>query len=384
MNKKYDEIFLTKVLKKSEHLFHKQWIIGRQHTLIEDLIYGRHTSKSSNPTLTAKQTCSKHAQLNNRIQFIESHRLLGHHDYYVSECLKQLRDNPTTLANYLVKSELKHQYIQYQPIINNNNNNNIDHSIFRHNNSPTNNNNNNTHNCINNSVLISNQHLIPIVFQSLYGNCVLIQDELHCLQLLKSLIELQFTQRPSSFLSFSSSYNNNNNNNNNLKQLSELFSNNIDLRKLIRKQTCSFNIMFKYYTSFAYSTQLFLTTALREPITQLLTDEWYLDIDADKALGRFSSEELIARFGPINSKEHKIKTAKYRDKIVAQLHAITVNFVESISSNLFCFPASMAWLVNQLYFHVSRSSQDCDLARKLCCDLVMALFICPAICDPEP
>jgi hypothetical protein len=24
------------------------------------------------------------------------------------------------------------------------------------------------------------------------------------------------------------------------------------------------------------------------------------------------------------------------------------------------------------------------MARKLCCDLIMALYICPAICDPEP
>ena len=24
------------------------------------------------------------------------------------------------------------------------------------------------------------------------------------------------------------------------------------------------------------------------------------------------------------------------------------------------------------------------IARKLCCDLIMALYICPAICDPEP
>ena len=151
------------MLKKSEQLFHKQWIIGRQHTLIEDLIYGRHTSKSSNSTLTAKQTCSRHAQLNNRIQFIESHRLLGHHDYYVSECLKQLRDNPTTLASYLVKSELKHQYSQYTTASTASTAYTASTTNDYHHSSPTNYNNNinNNNNNNANSYCINNQHLIP-------------------------------------------------------------------------------------------------------------------------------------------------------------------------------------------------------------------------------
>ena len=55
---------------------------------------------------------------------------------------------------------------------------------------------------------------------------------------------------------------------------------NVDLRRLIRKQSCSFNIVFKYYTEFVFSTRLFLTAALHEPILQLLMqDEWYYDID---------------------------------------------------------------------------------------------------------
>ena len=34
-------------------------------------------------------------------------------------------------------------------------------------------------------------------------------------------------------------------------------------------------------------------TSLHEPITQILGDEWYLDVDPDKALGRFTQEEII-------------------------------------------------------------------------------------------
>ena len=107
---------------------------------------------------------------------------------------------------------------------------------------------------------------MPIIFNSLYANGLLINDEMHVLQLLKQLIELQFTD-------------------------------NVDLRRLIRKQSCSFNIVFKYYTEFVFSTRLFLTAALHEPILQLLMqDEWFYDIDPNKALERFSPEERHKRY----------------------------------------------------------------------------------------
>jgi len=90
-----------------------------------------------------------------------------------------------------------------------------------------------------------------------------------CLQLLKNLIEMQFS--------------------------SSSEPSNVDLRRLIRKPSCSFNILFRFYTSFAFSTQLFLHACLHGPIAQVLADEWYLDVDPEKALGRFSNEELISR-----------------------------------------------------------------------------------------
>lgn len=92
-----------------------------------------------------------------------------------------------------------------------------------------------------------------------------------------------------------------------------------------------------------------------------------------------------------------------------------MSFIDSINANLFCFPSSLVWLVNQLYSIVSRRNTssssssssiqhdviECFItitflnifnlilikkktARKLCCDMIMALYICPAICDPEP
>lgn len=233
---------VLKLVKKSEQLFNKQWIIGKQHILLDDLIFGRNK-------LTSHQLCTKFASLESRINFIESYKVLGHNDYYVAEFLKCLRDKPKHLALLIVKNE-KQQI-----------------------------------NC-----LVDNQQLIPILFQSLYGNCVLVQDEYYCLQLLNHLIEIQFSQSGTADGSSSSS---SSSSTNNLISLLDTANANVDLRRLIRKQSCSFNILFKLYTSFSHSAQLFLTAALYEPITQILTDEWFLDVDPDKALARFSTEEIV-------------------------------------------------------------------------------------------
>jgi hypothetical protein len=205
-------------------------LVGRQHFILDDLILGRNKC-------TINQSCTKYSILNNhKSQFIESYKVLGHNDYYVSEFLKALRDKPANLASLLVKSERFSQNSSIQFI------NGIDNQHFLP------------------------QQLVPIMFQSLYGNCVLKQDELNCLKLLKHLMDLQFGE-------------------------SSLNDNNVDLRRLIRKQSCSFNVLFKLYTSFAYSAQLFLTASLYEPILQMLNDEWFLDIDPDKAMARFTTEE---------------------------------------------------------------------------------------------
>ncbi len=280
-----------KLLKKSEQLFNKQWLISRQHLILDDLILGRNKS-------TVTQCCTKFSMLTHKTQFVESYKIFGPNDYYVGEFIKSLRDKPAYLAKLIVKSEkLTTSSTSIQLL------SGVDNQYF------------------------SAQQLIPIYFQSLYGNCVLKQDEFLCLHLLKNLMQLQFGGQQNETT---------------------------DLRRLIRKQSCSFNILFKSYTTFAYSAQLFLTAALYEPIIQVITDEWFLDIDSEKALARFNTEEIINRFGHPSSKEYKAKTQKYREKIVNQLYNATMSFIENINANLFCFPSSLSWLVSQLYQIVSK------------------------------
>ena len=138
------------------------------------------------------------------------------------------------------------------------------------------------------------QQLIPIIFRSLYGNVILKKDELICMELLKYLLEIQFGGGVASTSNGSNGGSESIKSSQSNSSLIDL-NNSIDLRRLIRKQSCSFNILFKLFTSFAYSAQLFLTAALYEPINQILTGEWFLDIDPDKALARFTTDEIIHR-----------------------------------------------------------------------------------------
>jgi hypothetical protein len=164
------------------------------------------------------------------VTFVESHKVFGHNDYHVSEFMKSLRQNPQKVAELIVKSEKFMSQITGG---------------------------------IEQPVSFSNQHFVAIVFQSIYGNCIFERDDNCCLKLLEYLIDIQFSA-------------------------SDL----IDVRKLIRKQSCSFNILFNFYTTLTFSTQLFLHVSFHDQITQLLNDEWYLDIDEVQALNRFSKEEI--------------------------------------------------------------------------------------------
>lgn len=233
------------LLKKSEQLFHKQWIVTKQHLILDDLILGRNK-------FTTSQCCTKFALLANKTQFVESHKVLGYNDYLVAEFLKALREKPAFLAPLLIRSEKYTTPVAMNQLLSGL----TDNQIF------------------------STQQLVPIVFQSLYGNCILIQDEVLCLQLLKHVMDLQFGAEPTTTATSTPS--------------SPPPA--LDLRRLIRKQSCSFNVLFKFYISFSFSAQLFLTAALYDPISQMLTQEWYLDIDPDKALGRFTSEEFTRRY----------------------------------------------------------------------------------------
>ena len=203
--------------------------------------------------------------------------------------------------------------------------------------------------------LATMQTMTRIVVSGLYGNVVMPEDETYVLHMLKSLIELQVA-------------------------LSD------NPRRLLRKGSCAFSSVFKLLNEGLFSAKLFLTGALHKPVMQLLMeDEWFYDIDPERALYRFPPAERQRRFGQQGTDAYEAKTAQYRELTANKLASLVERFIASIKNNMYCFPGSLAWTVSQLYHAVTKAERVSPTeAKAMCADLVLASFICPAICDPEP
>ncbi|XP_046579277.1 LOW QUALITY PROTEIN: GTPase-activating protein and VPS9 domain-containing protein 1-like [Haliotis rubra] len=197
--------------------------------------------------------------------------------------------------------------------------------------------------------------VIGSIMSAIYGNCVVQEDEQHVLQLLKTLIDVQLGGHDNP-------------------------------RRLIRRGNCAFSLIFKQLSDMLFSTRLFLTAALHDPVMRLLMeDEWFYDIDPDKALVRFPPKERQKRFGEPGSDDYKLKVQNYRKFIVDKLVLLCTRFINSIKSNIHCFPASISWIVAQVFQTLTKGNKlSTGEVRATCADLIFALFICPAICDPEP
>jgi hypothetical protein len=84
-----------------------------------------------------------------------------------------------------------------------------------------------------------------------------------------------------------------------------------------------------------FSARIFLTAALHHPVMQLLMeDEWFYDIDAERALHRFPPAERSRRFGTPNSKEYEQSTKAYREQIINKLVTMVNHFISSIQVSM--------------------------------------------------
>ncbi|XP_013420311.1 GTPase-activating protein and VPS9 domain-containing protein 1 [Lingula anatina] len=289
--------------KVAEQLFHTAWIAKQQRLNLNQLILG---SREMSPAVV----CHKANQLD-LANFIDSYKYLNYHDSKYGEFLQQLRDRPAVVASCLVAGTKQNQE--------------------------------------------KGQKMTQILMSSLYGNCVMQEDEILVLQLLKSLIQIQLAK-----------------------------SN--DPCKMLRRGNCTFSAVFRLLIESLFSVKLFLTAALHKPVMQLLMeDEWFYDIDPEKALVRFPSADKLKRFGEAGSPQYDEKVKNYREFTISKLHTLTERFISSIKNSMYCFPQSLCWLVSQMYRILSEENHlSTTEARTVCGDLVFAIFICPAICDPEP
>lgn len=292
----------NEVLKTAERLYRAAWIAKQQRINLDRLIL---TSAEASPA-----ECCQHAKFLEDTQFVDGYKTLGFQESIYGEFLSRLRENPRLVASCLVAGE-------------------------RLNNEHT-------------------QGVIHTVFTSLYGNCIMQEDESYLLQVLRYLVEFELKE-------------------------------NDNPRRLLRRGTCAFSILFKLFSEGLYSAKLFLTATLHEPIMQLLVeDEDHLETDPAKLIERFTPAQQERLFGEKGTDEYRRKVQAAVEENEAKLVALVNTFIGYLKQNTYCFPQSLRWIVSQMYKTLARVERlEVGEVRTMCTDLLLTCFICPAIVNPE-
>jgi len=196
--------------------------------------------------------------------------------------------------------------------------------------------------------------IVMIVFSSLLGSCVLPEDETILVKILHKLVEMQLLEAANP-------------------------------RKLLRHGTSSFSRLYRSFSDQLFSSRLFLTSALYEPILSLLTeDEIFLDIDPAKAVIRFPPQERLRRFGAEGSEGYEAALGRHRQTIIAKLAGHANRFILGIKDNFHCLPSFLSNLVRTIFTCMEAQGKESKEIWAVCTDVLFNSFICPAIVDPEP
>ncbi|GIY73054.1 GTPase-activating protein and VPS9 domain-containing protein 1, partial [Caerostris extrusa] len=218
-----------KVMKTAENLYHLSWIARQQRQTLDNLLLSHADSNLA--------SCYHRSNTVETVNFIDSYKQLGINDCSYSEFLQQLRENPKLLASCLNYGE---------------------------------------------KIDISTMHsIVNIIMAAIYGNCILPEDEVHALVLLKELMALQLAVSDNP-------------------------------RRLLRHGSCAFSRVYKIFSECLFSAKIFLTAALHEPIMHLLmADDLFLDIDPSKAAVRFHPQERLRHFGKRRHPEYAASLQQY-------------------------------------------------------------------------
>uniref|UniRef100_A0A3B3QUL3 GTPase-activating protein and VPS9 domain-containing protein 1 n=1 Tax=Paramormyrops kingsleyae TaxID=1676925 RepID=A0A3B3QUL3_9TELE len=292
----------AEVLKTAEKLYRAAWIAKQQRINLDRLIL---TSAEASPA-----ECCQHAKVLEDTQFVDGYKTLGFQESIYGEFLGRLRENPRLVASCLVAGG----GLSLEPT----------------------------------------QSVIHTVFTSLYGNCIMQEDESYLLQVLRYLVEFELKESENP-------------------------------RRLLRRGTCAFSILFRLFSEGLYAAKLFLTATLHEPIMQLLVeDEDHLETDAAKLTERFTPAQQERLFGEKGSEGYKRRVQAAVEANEAKLVALVNKFIGYLKQNTYCFPHSLRWIVSQMYKTLSRVERlEMSEVRTMCTDLLLTCFICPAIVNPE-
>ncbi|XP_064077092.1 receptor-mediated endocytosis protein 6 homolog [Vanessa tameamea] len=207
-------------------------------------------------------------------------------------------------------------------------------------------------------LMLGENHMPPSLPSSLvaglYGSCRSPADKGRLLAVLRSLIKHQMA--PSS-----------------------------DPRKLFRTSKSALTSLYAVFRDNHSPARQFLVQALHAPVMAVLhEDEFFLDIDPDKAMERFSPPDRLKKFGQTNSSEYNAKVARYRKWTVQSLYNLTNKFIVSLKEHWANFPATIAWVLQQIVHFLKQNTRTTDREiHAICTELVLSNFICPAIVNPE-
>lgn len=244
------------------------------------------------------------------VNFIEAHKKLGSNESQVSELFSSVRKSPELLAKCLISYEKSNPE--------------------------------------------SVENISQVIMSSVYANCILNDDKVLALNLMKHLIclELSITDNP---------------------------------RRLLRYNWCAFSHIYRTFCDQILEAKPFLTAALHEPVMHLLAeDDLFLDIDPNRAAVRFPASERVRHFGKEGTQIYYENLQKYRTWTLGRLANLVTKFVDGIYNNIFCFPQSLSWIIRQIY-SVLIETKNINVREivAICSDLIFSFFICPAILNPD-
>ncbi|CAG2162896.1 unnamed protein product [Oppiella nova] len=193
-----------------------------------------------------------------------------------------------------------------------------------------------------------------IVLSSLYSNCILNEDKVFALKLMKHLISLELSVIANP-------------------------------RRVLRYSWCAFSHIYRLFCDQILDAKPFLTAALYEPVMQLLAeDDLFLDMEPNRAAVRFAPSERIRHFGKEGTQLYYENLQKYRIWTINKLALFVNKFVDGIHNNIFCFPHSLSWIVRHLYSTIVENKNiEVREVGAICTDLLFGFFICPAILNPD-
>ncbi|KAJ8396624.1 hypothetical protein AAFF_G00016900 [Aldrovandia affinis] len=198
------------------------------------------------------------------------------------------------------------------------------------------------------------QAVVHSVFTSLYGNCITPEDEAYLLQVLRYLIEFELKSSDNP-------------------------------RRLLRRSTCVFSVLFRLFSEGLYAAKLFLTATLHEPIMLLLeSDEDPLETDPAKLPERHAPVQRHRLFGEKGSDGFRRRVQAAAEVNEAKLVSLVNRFMGSLRQNTYCFPEGLRWVLSLVYGVLSRvEGVEAGEARAMCTHLLLTCFICPAVVNPE-